>query len=85
MADKQKKSKKKKVIYIDDGSTIADMSGVSRGGKSSQKKEKNSSAYRAPFKQQLKTFTDAQKAMLLPMLAVLGLLALAFLIVYILL
>ena len=37
------------------------------------------------FKEQFKTFTDAQKAMLLPMLAVLGIIAIAFLLVYIIL
>ena len=78
------KKKKEKVVYVDDGSTIADMSAI--GGRSSEKKRADrNQQYRAPLKDQFKTFTDAQRAMLLPMLVTLGIIALAFLIVYILL
>lgn len=80
---KNKKDKKSKPIYIDDGSTVADMSGVRRGG--TPKSTKNSSRPRASFKEQFRTYTDAVKMMFLPMLAVLGIIALAFLIVYIML
>ena len=81
--DNKKKKKKKKTVYVDDGSTIADMSGV---GKSNASRHNCSGARpRASFKEQFKTYTDAVKMMFLPMLAVLGILALAFLIVYILL
>ena len=80
---KNKKDKKSKPIYIDDGSTVADMSGVRRGG--TPKSIKNSSRPRASFKEQFRTYTDAVKMMFLPMLAVLGIIALAFLIVYIML
>ena len=76
---KNKKEKKNKTVYIDDGRTIADMSSLG-GTKNRQKKAESST-----FKDQLKTFTDAQKAMFLPMLAVLGIIAIAFLLVYILL
>ena len=78
--DKSKKNKKKKekVTLIDDGRSIADMSLLGGGkGKNGQ--------YRAPMRDQFKTFRDAQRAMFLPMLVVLGIIALAFLIVYILL
>ena len=75
----ENKREKKKPMYIDDGSSYADMSAFGncrfRGDGSS----------RASFKEQFKTFTDAQKAMLLPMLAVLGIIAIAFLLVYIIL
>ena len=81
MSKKQCKKKKQKITYIDDGSSIADMSGVG-GGKS---KTPNTLRPRATFKEQWRTYTDAVKMMFLPMLAVLGMLALAFLIVYILL
>ena len=77
---KKNKKNKKKTVYIDDGRTIADMSALGGGKKNAPKKQGNSS-----FKEQLKTFTDAQKAMLLPMLAVLGIIAIAFLLVYIIL
>ena len=78
---KNKKDKKSKPIYIDDGSTVADMSGVRRGGTP----RSHSSRPRATFKEQFRTYTDAVKMMFLPMLAVLGIIALAFLIVYIML
>ena len=81
--------KKEKVVYIDDGSTIADMSGI--GGKKSEKKAQqnkfnpNGIRPRATFREQWKTYTDAVKMMFLPMLAVLGMLAIAFLLVYLIL
>lgn len=77
------KKKKNKTVYVDDGSSIADMSGV--GGSSPRGRYNSGSRPRASFKEQFKTYTDAVKMMFLPMLAVLGILALAFLIVYILL
>ena len=81
MSKKYNKKKKQKVTYIDDGSSIADMSGVG-GGK---RKTPNTPRPRATFKEQWKTYTDAVKMMFLPMLAVLGMLALAFLLVYLIL
>ena len=77
---KKDKSNKKKTVYIDDGRTLADMSVLGGGKKNAPKKEGGNS-----FKEQFKTFTDAQKAMFLPMLAVLGIIAIAFLLVYIIL
>lgn len=79
---KDRKKKKKKTVYVDDGSTVADMSGV---GKSNAPRHNSGVRPRASFKEQFKTYTDAVRMMFLPMLAVLGILALAFLIVYILL
>ena len=80
--NKEKKAikDKKKVVYIDDGSTVSSMSAF--GGK---KKDEPRLVRGNTFKDQFKTFTDAQKAMFLPMLAFLGIIALAFFIVYILL
>lgn len=80
---KDNKKKKKKTIYVDDGSTIANMSGV--GGSNAPKRDSSRSYPRASLKEQFKTYTDAVKMMFFPMLAVLGIIALAFLIVYILL
>ena len=79
---KNNKDRKSKPIYIDDGSTVADMSGVGRSG---APRSSNSSRPRASFKEQFRTYTDAVRMMFLPMLAVLGIIALAFLIVYIML
>ena len=79
--------KKEKIVYIDDGSTIADMSTNSTKREKKESKKPPQSQFngmkpRATLKEQWRTYTDAVKLMFLPMLAVLGLLALAFLIIY---
>ena len=78
----KEKKKKKNTVYLDDGSTITDMSGV---GRVAPRRDESRSHPRASFKEQFKTYTDAVKMMFFPMLAVLGIIALAYLIVYILL
>ena len=83
MSKKQKKSKKQRVIYIDDGSSVADMSGTVKSPRG--KSDKRSSAPRSTFRECFQTYTDAVRMMFLPMLAVLGIMALAFIIIYILL
>ena len=83
--DKKKKGKKERVIYIDDGSTVADMSPRDENGKKQERRGERSYAPYAPLRDQLRTFTDAQRMMLLPMCVMLGIIALAFLILYILL
>lgn len=75
------KKKKQKTVYIDDGSTIANMSGIGY----SRPTRLEGARPNASLKEQFKTYTEAVRMMFLPMCAVLGLLALAFLIVYILL
>ena len=90
MANKNKnkvKKKKEKIIYVDDGRTIADMSAVGgkRSGGEKGNKERRFTPPRATFKEQLETYFGAVKLMFLPMLAVLGIIALAFLILYFLL
>ena len=83
------KKRKEKIVYIDDGSTVADMSSV--GGKKADKKPEqnkfnpNGIRPRATFKEQWKTYTDAVKMMFLPMLVVLGIIALAYLLVFLIL
>ncbi len=68
------KKRKEKITYIDDGRTLADMSGVSgglsrhRGGSSSR------------FSDIWRTYWGAVKMMFLPMLVTIGFLILAFLI-----
>ena len=76
-------AKKEKIVWIDDGRTIADMSGLSPRKESH--KHGRPSRYSAPLKEKLGTFFDAMGFMLLPTLAIVGLLCLTFLIVYILL
>ena len=80
MSKKNKRNKKQKTVYVDDGSSIADMSSV--GGK---KKTQNTPRPHATLREQWQTYTDAVKLMFLPMLAVLGMLAIAFLLVYLIL
>lgn len=77
------KKKKEKIIYVDDGRTIADMSGISRRGYTPGPNQYGRpSRYHAPLKEQLRTFFDAMGFMLLPTLAMVGLLIVVFLIMY---
>ena len=80
---KGKNSKKKKVTYIDDGRTIADMSGV--GKKRPEKKMDNLDRPKSDFKAQWNTYWSTVKMMLLPMLVVIGIICVAFGLMYILL
>ena len=90
------KKKKKKVVYYDDGRTIADMSGLY--GKESSGDSKNEepdykgdpgvfSGYRPGHtpKDWAKTYWNSVKTMFLPMLATLGVIAAAFLVLWLLL
>ncbi len=73
------KQKKEKIVWVDDGRTVADMSAVP--GRSHIRK---SSPFSASMKEKLTTFFDAIGFMLLPTLAMAGIIAAAFLIFYIL-
>ncbi len=66
-----KKSKKKKVKYIDDGRTIADMSSL--GGGSSLPPLQRSS-----LKEQAKTYLNTCKMMLIPMFVVMAAICVIF-------
>ena len=65
----QEKKKKVKVIYYDDGSTVADMSGTC--GKRTERKK-------STFKEKMQTFFGVMKIMFIPMLCTLT----AFTLVY---
>ena len=98
---KNKKKKKVKTVYIDDGSTIADMSGVSgarpRAFGSRPKSKHDHNNNNAPskdsgavytgnkFKDSFRTYFRAVKLMIFPMLVTMGIITAAFLIVWILL
>lgn len=76
---KKDKKKKEKITYIDDGRTIADMSGT-RGGlfSSSKKKERTKptvSSQQTPFQ----TYWNAVRMMFVPMLVVIGIITVVFL------
>lgn len=89
---KKDKKKKEKITYIDDGSTVADMSAL--GGKKRSSDGKNGRNGGAPrllpghhstFREQAQTYFDAVRMMFLPMLVVIGILTLVFLILWFLL
>lgn len=77
----EKKKKKEKVKYVDDGRTIADMSNVANGRKSLDGSQRSSSS----AKEKWKTYWEAVKLMFLPMMVVLGILTAIFLVMYFLL
>ena len=94
MSKKPKKTKQK-VVYIDDGSTVADMSGV-RGGTAPRpgatstrrpskpgKRTRPEPATRAG--QIRRTYFDAMRSMVGPMLVMIGGISVAFLLVWIIL
>ncbi|MBO5078298.1 MAG: hypothetical protein J6B67_01270 [Oscillospiraceae bacterium] len=72
--------KKEKTTYVDDGRTLADMSGVSGGFRLTR------DPYRQgpKFKDAWSTYWSAVKKMFLPMLAVIGALVIIYAILYIL-
>ncbi len=81
-----KKKKKEKIVYIDDGSTVADMSGVGGVGMFGEKKPRKSAPKQAPVRyrtssrERWQTYTDAVKRMFVPMLVVLGAIILIYMI-----
>ena len=94
MAKKEKK-KREKVVYIDDGRTIADMSnlptrGLGRSLSDARPKRETSETERQfnrsglIKKDHLTTYFAAVRMMFLPMLAVIGIICIAFLIIYLL-
>ncbi len=76
MGSEKKKKKKKKTVYVDDGRTVADMSGLygqrSRGAKGT-------------VKDQARTYFEAMKMMFIPMLVTIGIISVAFFIAWLLL
>ena len=76
-----KKSKKKKTVYIDDGRTIADMSGLS-GRKPLSTDQPYLRGARGTAKERWQTYLAAVKMMFLPMLATIGAICAVFLLIY---
>ena len=71
----REKKKKEKIIYIDDGRTIADMSGIPQRAAWAKRGTTSS------FKEIWRTYWQATKMMLLPTLVAVGIIVVAFLIV----
>ena len=76
---KKKKAPKEKVVYYDDGSTIADMSNVTAPGE--RRRDKNPKP-RSTAKEKWQTYWASVKLMIGPMLIVLGVISIIFLILY---
>ena len=76
MADK--KQKKEKVRYIDDGRTIADMSALSGV-------DKRYTGPKGTFKDQMRTYWNTVKLMFVPMMVTIGIICIAFLVMWLLL
>lgn len=60
--DGKEKKKEQKIVYIDDGSTVADMSGTFK------KDKKTREASRATFKERWATYWGVVKKMIFPLL-----------------
>ncbi len=78
-SEPKKKKKKTKVTYIDDGRSLADMSSVGRGGMGSGMSRGTGS-----LKDRTKTFLAAMRMMFVPMLVTMGIISIAFFIVWLL-
>ena len=83
--EKKEKKKKEKIVYIDDGSTVCDMSGLRQTKKpfmpdvhgynnAPKKRQRTPSRWKAI----VRTYFDSMKMMLLPMLVFIGIIAIAF-------
>ena len=66
--------KKEKITYVDDGRTLADMSGLT----GSRLGRRNPSTPSSSFKDKWNTYWAAVKMMFLPMLATMGVITLVF-------
>ena len=74
-----KKKKKEKVTYIDDGSTVADMSSLGGGKRTMHLGDTGG------FKARWQTYVQAVRRMMMPMLVTMGGICVVFLIIYLLL
>ena len=74
----EKKQKKEKIRYIDDGRTIADMSGI-RGV------DKRYTGPKGGFKAQTRTYWNAVKLMFVPMMVTIAIISAAFFIMWLML
>ena len=76
-----KKKKKEKIVYYDDGSSIADMSSVGGMGRRAPKdKPAPTEKRRSTFSEKWKTYWSAVKMMFVPMLITLLIITVIFLI-----
>ena len=74
--------KKKKTVYIDDGRTIADMSGLYGRKASLSTEQPRIRGQRGTAKERWQTYVAAVKMMFLPMMATIGAICVVFLLLY---
>lgn len=85
---KKEKKQKQKITYIDDGSSISDMSGVSRNSGFGFHSGKKASGQpkpirrRSTFREQWNTYVQSVRMMFFPMLVVIGIICVVFLLMY---
>ena len=82
MNNNKKKKNKQKTIYIDAGSSVADMSGLYRNNSFGSRK---TSGGRSRFRECFRTYIEAVKMMIKPMLITMAIITIAFLIIYLIL
>lgn len=88
MSKKKNKNKKEKVVYYDDGSTVSDMSKVGGiygrkiGSSGGNERENRYYKPRSSFSDKAKTYFEAVKLMIKPMLIVLIAISVVFLILF---
>ena len=82
MADKQKKPKKQKIRYVDDGSTVVDMRPLEEANRRPAQKPHTPGA-KGTLREQMRTYFSAVKLMFVPMLVTLGLIFVSFLLTWI--
>ena len=82
MANKQKKQKKPKIRYVDDGSTVVDMQPLVDANRRPGQKPRESGA-KGTLREQIRTYFAAVKLMLVPMLVTLGIIFASFLFTWI--
>lgn len=73
-----KKKKKEKIVYYDDGSSVADLSGL----KKKPLVREEDTQPRGSFKAQAQTFWGAMKMMFVPMITVICALGVLYMILY---
>ena len=78
---KEKKAKKEKITYVDDGSRIADMSFLDPAPRRDPMADIDKKP-RPRWRQIIDTYFDSMKMMLLPTLVIVGLIAVAFAVIW---
>lgn len=82
MAKKNKKEKKEKIRYVDDGSTVVDMQPLEDSRRRPGEKPRDPGA-KGTLREQMRTYFAAVKLMFVPMMITLGIIFVSFLLTWI--